>query len=91
MECWVAGAEAAAGMVGEARLQTAPDRALAGGRATDHRGVDRQLADHPHLRHEAMRSTVLHQAAVDAVGRAGGAAGDVEGVDVEDFQNTNTC
>lgn len=54
MECVVAGAEAAAGLVGEAELQAAPDSALAGGRATGHGGVVRQLADHPHLRREAM-------------------------------------
>lgn len=86
MQCGVAGSEGEAGALGEAGLQTAPDRALASGRAADHGGVVRQLADHPHLRGEAMGCTVLHQAAVDAVSGSGGAAGDVGGIDVKDLQ-----
>lgn len=54
MECGDASAEAAASLLREAELQAAPDSALAGGRATGHGGVVRQLADHPHLRREAM-------------------------------------
>jgi hypothetical protein len=37
----VAGAEAAASLLGEAGLQAAPDRALADVRAADHSGIDR--------------------------------------------------
>lgn len=86
MEGGVAGAEAAAGLLAEARLQKPPDRALPHGRAAEHRGIVGQLADHSHPRLQAMSRAVIHQAAVNAVGRAGGTAGDVGGVDVEDVQ-----
>lgn len=86
VECGVAGVEVATTLVGETTLEAPLDPVWASGRPADHSGVVRQLADHPHLRLQAIEWSVLHQAAVDAIGGACGTAADIGRVDVEDVQ-----
>lgn len=65
----------------------APDPALACRRPASNSGVVSQLGNHPHLRCQAMGSSVLHQASMNAVGGAGGTTADVRRVDLDDIQD----
>jgi|GEM_PF-4905419 len=69
----------------------APQRPIARNRwgSADHRRITAELGDHPHLRLHPVVMAMGHQRTMNAVGGAGGATGEVGGVDVERIQRAD--